>query len=334
MANWKSHLRADPTDWLMDADNQSVRYFTLVDILGRSREDHDVTVARKKIMETGPVPKILSGQQEGGYWGKPEDFYERSKYKGTTWTLNLLAELGADGNDEHIRKSCEFILWYSQDRESGGFSHVGMKSHGGDHDKILPCLTGNMVFSLVRFGYLDDPRVQRAINWLTTYMRFDDGTNEPPEGWPYRYDKCWGGHTCHMGVIKTLKALLEIPRDMRSADVKKTLKSGGEYFLKHRVHKKSHNPMEVSIREWLDFGFPLFWKSDSLEVLNVLLQTGHRDERMQEAVDLVLSKQDDDGRWSLDSSFNNRMQVNIERKGRPSRWITLNAVKAIKNFYS
>ncbi len=333
MENWKSHLRADPTGWLLDADNQSVRYYTLVDILGRNHDDHDVSVARKKIMEDGPVPRILSVQEEGGHWGKPGDFYVRSKYRGTAWTLNLLAELGADGNDGRIRKSCEFILWYSQNRESGGFSHTGTKSHGGDHDKILPCLTGNMVFSLVRFGYLDDPRVQRAINWLTTYMRFDDGTDEPPEGWPYRYEKCWGRHTCHMGVIKAMKALLEIPRDMRTGDVKKTIKSGVEYFLAHHVHKKSHNPREVSIEEWLDFGFPLFWKSDALEVLNVLLQTGHRDERMQEAVDLVLSKQDDEGRWLLDSSFNNRMQVNIEKRGKPSRWITLNAVRAIKNFY-
>jgi hypothetical protein len=55
---------------------------------------------------------------------------------------------------------------------------------------------------------------------------------------------------------------------------------------------------------------------------------------MQEAVDLVVSKQDDNGRWTLENSFNGRFQTNIEQKGKPSKWITLNAIRALKRFYS
>ena len=55
---------------------------------------------------------------------------------------------------------------------------------------------------------------------------------------------------------------------------------------------------------------------------------------MQETVDLVLSKQDAQGRWNLESTFNGRFQVNVERKGELSKWITLNALKALKRFYS
>jgi hypothetical protein len=55
---------------------------------------------------------------------------------------------------------------------------------------------------------------------------------------------------------------------------------------------------------------------------------------MREAVDLVVSKQDDQGRWKLERTFNGRFQVNIEQKGKPSKWITLNALKALKWFYS
>ena len=82
---------------------------------------------------------------------------------------------------------------------------------------MIPCLTGNMVFSLIRFGYLDDPRVQRGVDWITRYQRFDDGDGDP-QGWPYdKFEMCWGKHTCHMGVVKALKALAEIPADRRSA---------------------------------------------------------------------------------------------------------------------
>jgi len=33
MNGWKSPLKTDPIDWLMEKDNPSVRYFTLTDIL-------------------------------------------------------------------------------------------------------------------------------------------------------------------------------------------------------------------------------------------------------------------------------------------------------------
>ena len=54
---------------------------------------------------------------------------------------------------------------------------------------------------------------------------------------------------------------------------------------------------------------------------------------MQEAVDLVLSKQDEQGRWKLENTFNGRFQTSIEQKGANSKWVTLNALRALKRFY-
>jgi hypothetical protein len=54
---------------------------------------------------------------------------------------------------------------------------------------------------------------------------------------------------------------------------------------------------------------------------------------MQEAIDIVVSKQDNEGRWILENTFNGRYQVNIEKKGEPSKWITLNALRTLKRFY-
>jgi hypothetical protein len=55
---------------------------------------------------------------------------------------------------------------------------------------------------------------------------------------------------------------------------------------------------------------------------------------MQEAIDIVLSKQDNTGRWMLENTFNGRYYVNIEQKGKPSKRVTLQALKIIKKFYS
>ena len=333
MGDWKSILKADPTTWLLEKDNPSVRYFTLTEILDKPVNDSEVREAKNEIMKVGVVPKILAKQSNEGYWGSPENFYAPGKFKGTVWQLMILAELRADSKEERVRKACEFILNNSQDRESGGFSYLRASSGGGRHKRVLPCLTGNMVWSLIRLGYLDDPRVQRGIDWVTTYQRFDDGISEAPKGWPYGRQSCWGRHSCHMGVVKALKALVEIPRDERSEDVTRTIENGAEYLLKHHVHKRSHDLTRVSKAEWLRFGFPLMWNTDVLEILGILTRLGYRDSRMEEALNLVVSKQNDQGRWKLENTFNGRFQVDIEQKGKPSKWITLNALKALKGFY-
>jgi len=326
-------LTADPTNWLLEEDNPSVRYFTLTDLLKHSDNASEVAKSKQQIMGTGIVPQILSKQKSGGYWVSPSDFYVRSKYKGTVWTLILLAELGADGKDERVRKACEFILRNSQHRESGAFSYFGTDEIGGRRDAVIPCLTGNMVYSLLRFDLLEDERIQHTIEWIAKYQRFDDGLAERVKGWPYdRYVSCWGKHSCHMGIIKALKALAEIPVEKRSSDLKNVIDRGVEYVLAHHIYKRSHDLSKVSKPSWLRFGFPKMWQTDVLEILQILTKLGIKDERMQEAIDLVVSKQNDEGKWLLENTFNGRFQVSIERKGKPSKWITLNALRVLKKF--
>jgi hypothetical protein len=348
MGDWRSVLKGDSTWWLLERDNPSVRYFALTDILEKPKNDPEVTEAKREIMLTGVVPKILAKQRNDGHWETPESFYT-AKYRGTVWQLIVLAELGAEGKDERIRKTYEFILENSQDRESGGFSDSKSKTGGGSHDKVLPCLTGNMVWSLIKFGFLNDPRVQRGISWIVAYQRFDDKVDKELKGWPYDrqgYPHCWGYtssrhiHTCHMGVVKALKALAEIPPKKRSKDVEDTIEKGVEYLLKHHIYKRSHNLKHVSILNWLKFGFPYLWQTDALEILRILIRLNYKDERMQEAVDLVISKQDKQGRWKLESlpspqgTFYRNFSTNLGQRGNQSKWITLNALRVLKGFFS
>jgi hypothetical protein len=334
VSDWKAVLKADPTDWLLEKDNPSVRYFTLTQIQDKPQNSPEAQEAKKEIMLSGVVPKILAKQHDGGYWEAPEKFYT-AKYRGTVWQLIILAELGADGNDPRIKKACEFILENSQEHKSGGFSAwLSVKVGGGRYSGVLPCLTGNMVWSLIRLGFLEDPRVQRGIEWIVKYQRFDDGEAWPPKIWPYeKATFCFGKHSCFMGVVKALKALVEIPADKRSVAAVDTLNRGAEYLLKHHIYKKSHDLTRVSKPGWLMLGFPLMYQTDVLEILGILTQLGCRDGRMREAVDLVVSKQDELGRWKLEGTFNGRFHASIEEKGSNSKWVTLNALKVLKGFY-
>lgn len=319
-----------PVAWLLAGDDPSVRYFTLTALLGRPAGNAEVEAARRAIMTTGAVPRILAAQGDDGHWGERDRFYT-NKYTGTVWTLLILAELGADGRDERVRRGCEALLRDARDAESGGFStDRARKTGGGQHGRVIPCLTGNVVFSLIRLGMLDDARVRRGIDWITTWARFDDGDGRPPAVWPYEpFAMCWGRHTCFMGAVKMLKALAEIPEDQRSAAVRRTLEQGTAFLLRHHVFKRSHDLTQVAKPGWRRFSFPLMYQTDVLEILSILTQLGVHDERMDEAVALVRRKQDDQGRWVLAQTFNGRFVVDIETKGEPSRWITLRALRVL-----
>ncbi len=325
--------QADPVDWLLEESNPSVRYLALTNLLGRKETHPEVRRARAEIMSTGVVPRILARQVDGA-WNGPGRFY-RDKYKGTAWQLITLAEHAADGRNAQIKAAGEYLLRCSQDTESGGFSYDQRKGEaGGLHGEVIPCLTGNMVWSLLRLGFGNDARVRRAIGWITTYQRFDDGAAAKPTGWPYdRYEMCWGKHSCHLGVVKSLKALSAIPARGRNAAIRRVISEGCEYLLAHHVYKRSHDLTRVSKPGWLKLQFPLMYQTDILEVADILLALGIKDRRMDEAIEVIASKQGEGGRWSLENTFNGRFWVSIEKKGMPSKWITYRALRVLKRFH-
>lgn len=333
MGNWESYLNDNPIDWLLEENNPSVRYYTLTELLDKSSNNSEVKKARKDIMKMGVVPKILSKQDKMGYWGSPENFYIRAKYKGTSWQAIILAELGADGKDKRISKMCEFLFKNSQDPLSGGFAYLANDEGFGDHEKVLPCLTANLVWVFIRFGYLGDERLQKAIEWIINYQRFDDESGKAPDKWPYkRWKICYSERTCHSIIVKSLKAFGEIPKNQRTHEIEDYITKAAEHMLNHHIYKRNY-PSTKGRFKWLDFGFPLLWSVDTLEVLGLLSKLGYNDDRMMEAMDIMISKQNDEGKWILENTFNGRVQTAIERKGKTSKWITLNALKVLKNFY-
>ncbi len=333
MSDWRATLKADPTEWLLEEDNPSVRYFTLMDILDRPEDDAAVQTARQEIMQSGIVPDILQKQREVEYLKAYPRFYTY-KYKGLVWSLIVLAELGAELNLQ-IKEQCEYMLSNSQERQYGGFSqNTAGRTGGGRITEVIPCLTGNMVWSLIRFGYLDDLRLQKGIDWITQFMRFNDGVEDGPSVPPYdRYEMCWGAHTCHMGAVKALKALSAVPRRSRTTEIDDTIQKAVEFLLIHHIYKRSHNLKRKSKPGWLKFGFPLMYQTDVLEILDILTELGVKDSRMDEAISTVIAKQDDTGRWKLENTYgSDRLLIPIGQKDEPSKWITLRAMRVLKRY--
>ena len=310
-------------EWLLEKENPSVRYFTLRDLLDRPADDREVQAAQRAIMRSELVQKMLAAQAPEGYWAKPGHGYS-PKYKSTVWQILFLAELGADGNQRAIRRGCEYLLNHAL-ASNGGFSATA---------DVLPygtiyCLNGNLIGALIKLGYANDERVQGAVAWLTSAIT---GKNFVPtlSGSAFQC-KINNSLPCAWGAVKSLRALASLPASLKSAQVKRAIKQAAEFLLGYDLAQANYPGRSTISKNWFKFGFPLSYTSDVLETLLVLGQAGYaHDPRLQNAYALVASKRGADGRWLLNSSLNSRTWKNIESCGKPSKWITLRALRAIR----
>jgi hypothetical protein len=327
---WICELRADPTDWLLEPSNPSVRYMALMDLLDRKPGDSEVEEAREAIMSSEPVKAILSAQAPEGHWVEPGDMY-LPKYRATTHQLLILAELGATRTPA-IERAVEHI--YRFQRLSGHFLTEIPKTDQGRASVVKDgcCLDGNVLYYLIHFGYLDDPRTGKLLGFISDYH---DDMNA---GWrcrafPINPDAVFPVN-CYMGATKILKALSTMPEKSRTPEINALIGREVEKVLENSVYRYLRNP-DGSRKDkagWKRFGFPLFYQSDALEVLDTLTRLGVKDDRMLDTVELVKAAQQSDGSWLLKDTFNGKMWVDIEEKNRPSKWVTLRAMRSMKRF--
>src|SRR5438105_4064896 len=141
-------------------------------------------------------------------------------------------------------------------------------------------------------------------------------------------------------TINVLEGLLEYERTVGSVrDVTAARRLGQEYLLERRMlrrlstgevidqDRKTHRPAA-----WTQFSYPTYWHYDVLRGLDYLRAAGAiPDERVAEAIDLVDSKRDSDGRWPLAHPHPGQLHLALHvGQGRPSRWNTLRAMRVLR----
>jgi hypothetical protein len=332
MVSWKDKLNGDPVPWLLENNRSqpAIRYYTLRDILGRDENDKEVKAAKAAIMLSGPVPVILEG-----YWDKP-GFSFRPKYRRTEYTLINMAQLGADGADPRIRASCEILLSRYID-SNGGLSFTGTPSD------FNHCTAGIMGAALIDFGWLDDRRLQRAMEWLAQTITGEGVADASSRDTNRRYYKSRnsaplfvcalnGNLPCAWGAIKAMLALSKVPPAQRTRNMHEAIKLGVDFLLSHdpAVADYPFGRGNKPSSRWFTFFYPLGTSADILQNLEVLAALGQaQNPRLANALALVISKQNQQGRWLLEHTY-----VDIqEKKGQPSKWVTLRALRVLKAAY-
>jgi hypothetical protein len=335
MASWTSLLRRDPLPWLLDPDNPAVRQQALLHLLDRSPDDPEVAEARAAALSAEPIRSILAAQHPDGYWEKPGPGYA-TKYRGTVWQVMFLDELGADPSHPQVRAGAEYVLSHAQ-TSTGGFGASGVETaNPPPPSAAIHCLNGNLLRALLGFGFLDDPRVQRALEWQARSITGEGFSGYYRTGTSGPDFACAANEreSCAWGAIKATLALARVPADRRAAFLQRALDRAADFLLS-RDPAVADYPMgwgnTRASGSWFKLGFPLGYVSDVLQVLEALVAAGRAgDARLRPAVDWLLSLQDERGRWRNQYAYNRKTWVDFERQGAPSKWVTLRACRVLR----
>jgi hypothetical protein len=313
-------VSASVLEWLLDSD-PAIRWQVMRDLTPAPRQA--VAAERARVATEGMGVRLLAQQALDGRWGGAA--WNRG-WDSTLHVLMLLREMGLDPASEGARRALRRV------RE--GVTWQGCGPPEIHHNRFFagevePCINGQVAMAGAYFGQ----DVESIIGRLLAEQLTDGGWNcEAANG---------SKRSSFNTTICVLEALLEHERAAgSSALVTAARRRGEQYLLERRLLRRRSTGERIerdrkSGAVWTRFAFPTWWHYDVLRGLDYLRRAGvAADERVAEAIELVASKRDREGRWALEARYPGRMPVETdESEGRPSRWNTLRALRVL-DWYS
>jgi hypothetical protein len=313
-------------DWLLEEDQPSVRYCTLVNILGRKENDPEAREAYSKIPRKGWARQILDLQKPGGYWESKEpkptnlsgwlDFLYWPKYVSTNWRAIVLSDLGLTMEERRIRKIADLFFKYKLQLRS----MVNIFN-----DEV--CIVGNTARLLARFGYADDHRVRKLYDRLLEDQKEDGGWH------------CFKSNRGTLDSWEALAAYAALPKERRTKSINRSIERGVEFYLNRKLFKEGRR-----YPPWFRLHYPNHYYYDILIGLDLVTSLGYADDkRLKPALKILNDKRRGDGTWLLDKVHPDlgpgaRYNLDVkkvrpfalEKPGKPSKWITLTALRVLK----
>ena len=306
--------------WLLDSD-PSIRWQVMRDLIGAPT--HDVAAERARVATVGWGARLLALQEADGRWGAAA--WNRG-WNSTMHVLWLLRHLGLDPASAEARDAVGLVHDRVTWQGSGPQECDASRFFAGEME---PCINGQVATAGAYFGQ----DVRGIVDRLLGEQLSDGGWNcEAPNG---------STRSSFNTTICVLESLLEHERATGgSPEVTEARLRGQEYFLERRLFRRRSSGEAIERdrkggADWTRFAFPTWWHYDVLRGLEYLQSAGVTpDERAAEAIELVSSKRDGDGRWLLETRFPGVMPVEMgEVEGQPSRWNTLRALRVL-DWYS
>jgi hypothetical protein len=305
-------------DWLAESD-PAIRWQVLRDLL--DAPEAEWRAERAKVETEGWGARLLSCQDEDGQWAggafvpsgfTPAEWREVGQpWTATSFALTQLREFGLDPASDRARRTVELI------GASSRWDEGGQPYWEGETEE---CINGRTVADGAYFGADVSPIAARL-----TGERLDDG------GW--NCERANGSvRSSFDTTINVLDGLLEFEKATGGTAASAQARASGEEFLLERGLFRRLSTGEPADEDFLSFLYPNRWHYDILRALDYFRAAGAPpDPRLDDAVRYVVSRRLPDGSWPLDRTLPGRVWFELDDgPGKPSRWITLRALRVLR----
>jgi hypothetical protein len=293
--------------WLLDSD-ASIRWQVARDLTGASSEI--VEAERSRVAREGWGVRLLDEQRADGQWG---DGSSTPFWWSNMYTLVYLRDMGLDPASERARHAIDLV----RDNVTWGPEFGDSPFFEGE---VEPCINGRVVALGAYFGVRSDRLVDRLLG-----EQLADG------GWNCEAERGSVRSSFHT-TICVLEGLLEYEQAAGATPLVSGARSRAhEYLLERRLLRRLSTG-DIIEPAWTRFAFPTLWHYDVLRALDYLRASNVQpDDRMNEAVAILLERRQGDGRWLLDLRHRDTLYPELSGAvGAPNRWVTLRAMRVLE----
>uniref|UniRef100_UPI002614DFFB hypothetical protein n=1 Tax=uncultured Eudoraea sp. TaxID=1035614 RepID=UPI002614DFFB len=298
--------------WLLEGD-VSIQYQVHRDLLGNERKD-----LQDRIAGEGWGRQILEKRNPNGHWG--QRFYQ-PKWISTHYILLDLRNLNISPDNPSIKKTIELTL------NSGKAIDGGIKLGPSTSRYSDVCVNG-MFLNYASYFKTEEKKLHSIVNSILHEIMPDGGFN-------CRTTRSGAKHSSLHSTISVLEGLYEFQKSgtaYRKNDIQSAKESGEEFILMHQLFI-SDRTGEIINKDFLKMPYPCRWRYDILRAMDYFSYAGCKwDNRMEQAVSVLLSKINKYGTWNLNAAHPGKVHFKMEQAGKPGRWNTLRAMRVLKHF--
>jgi hypothetical protein len=305
----------DTVDWLLDSD-PAISWQAMRDLTGASSAA--MAVERARVPREGLGAEILARQESDGSWRRAD----APVWLPTLFTLLLLRATGVDRAEPAVESAVARLEAGLRWDDQAGFWELRRAGFGAKpffDGEVEPCINGGALALGAYFGRPTESLARRLVG-----EQLDDG------GWNCEAPK--SARSSFHTTICVLEGLLEYERAVGSAPEIAAARRRGEEYLLERGLFRRRSTGEVASPAFLELAFPPRYHYDVLRALDYFRCAGVQpDARVNDAVRLIESKRQADGRWFLDRAYDEALPFPFgESVGEPSRWNTLRALRVLR----
>lgn len=306
---------ADSTDrvveWLLAGD-VAIEFQTRRDLLGEDRPDLQARIATE-----GWGARYIAARHADGTWGR--GFYA-PKWTCTHYTLLDLKNLGVTPDHPLLRESVHLIA-RSEKRRDGG---VGPARSTPASDV---CVAGMFLNYASWFG-APQSDLESVVDFLAIEHMPDGGFNCFSNTSGARHSSL---HST-LSVLEGFEQYCASGYRYRLGDLEELTAAAREFILIHHLFRSDHTGAVIK-PEFLRTPFPPRWKYNILRALDYFAAAHCPwDPRMADALGEIISRRRADGLWRLNAGMAGQVHFEMEKPGRPSRWITLMALRVLRAY--